>query len=102
MTICRATVKRVHVDYYTVNTEELINGKWELFASHGAPFMCDLPEPLQKRMGHKITTMRKDGESYKVLYCETHFPNPKYIGRGWYNSQGEDKSRNIMWDKHNQ
>lgn len=80
-------VKRDAVDYYSITEYELNNGRWELLGGTGGqwPYLnhkANISDP------HK--PLRKDGQSYTFFACVWDYINPALIGKGWYNSQGEE------------
>jgi len=89
-------------DFFTLETRELINGKWqkESFSSATGRFAQDVvimysheydkqnaKNWLAYQQERKITPKGKPVVFYSFF---NPFVNPKYIGRGWYNSQGEN------------
>lgn len=91
MTILRVTVRRIAVNFYDESVDELIETRkgtrWERVYST----TCDYPDhspAIMKR--HPRKSCRKDGQSYSFYAIEARFPDPRLMGKGFIDCQGDE------------
>lgn len=82
--INRYTVKRIAVDYYTIDQHELMvtpkGIKWDFVSSIGDNWPeYHLPEQAQARNPRQL--LKKDGEKYTFYACVYYFPEPRLMGK---------------------